>query len=107
MRIDPFVRRRMMRNAGLSLFIYALPVILMLGWFSLRDNQPWQQAQAGASHGLAFYHNRPARFHSYGFMLFIITLGVVEFSLGLYGEQWNRNEKVLDLACFAIPKLVF
>ena len=57
--------------------------------------------------GLSVHHAASDHAHGYGFMLFIIALGVVEFSLGLYGEEWNRNEKALDLACFAIPKLVF
>src|SRR6202008_2529114 len=26
---------------------------------------------------------------------------------GLYDHRWTRNEKALDLACFAIPRLVF
>ena len=53
------------------------------------------------------HHAASDHAHGYGFMFFIIVLGVVEFSLGLYGKEWNRNEKALDLACFAIPKLVF
>src|ERR1700726_4584348 len=97
----------MIRNAALSVFIYALPVFLMLGWFSLRHSKPWEQAQAFDAHEVALHHASPNRFHGYGFMLFVIALGLVEFSLGLYGREWNRNEKALDLACFAIPKLVF
>jgi sterol desaturase/sphingolipid hydroxylase (fatty acid hydroxylase superfamily) len=96
----------MIRNAALSLFIYALPVFLMLGWFSLRGSRPWERVQA-AAHAAALHPAAQTRVHSYGFMLFILALGVVEFSLGLYGDEWNKNEKALDLACFAIPKLVF
>ena len=107
MKIDPFVRRRMIRNAALSLFIYALPVFLMLGWFSLRGSRPWERVQAVAANNGSLPHVEATRFHGYGFMLFIIALGVVECSLGLYGKEWNRNEKALDLACFAFPKLVF
>jgi hypothetical protein len=103
MKIDPFVRRRMIRNAALSLFIYALPVLLMLGWFSLRHSKPWERAQAVS----ALHQAAPNRFHGYGFVVFIIALGLVEFSLGLYRKEWTRNEKALDLACFALPKLVF
>jgi sterol desaturase/sphingolipid hydroxylase (fatty acid hydroxylase superfamily) len=107
MKIDPFVRRRMIRNAALSLCIYALPVFLMLGWFSLQHRKPWEQVQAVAAHGATLSPAATNRVHGYEFMLFVIALGLVEFSLGLYGKEWTRNEKTLDLACFAIPKLVF
>jgi sterol desaturase/sphingolipid hydroxylase (fatty acid hydroxylase superfamily) len=93
----------MIRNAGLSVFIYALPVLLMLGWFSLRGSRPWEQVQRVT----AQHHADASRFHGYGFLLFIVGLGLIEFALGRYGHEWNRNEKALDLACFAIPKLVF
>ena len=106
MKMDPAVQHRMIRNAALSLFIYALPVLLMFLTLYLSGNRPWENARAIGS-GLGIHHAASDHTHGYGFMLFIIVLGVVEFSLGLYGHQWNKNEKALDLACFAIPKLVF
>jgi sterol desaturase/sphingolipid hydroxylase (fatty acid hydroxylase superfamily) len=105
MKMDPSVQRRMLRNAALSVFIYALPVLLMLLTLYLRGSRPWENAHG--PQGLSAHHAASDHAHGYGFMLFIIALGVVEFSFGLYGHEWNRNEKTLDLACFAIPKLVF
>jgi sterol desaturase/sphingolipid hydroxylase (fatty acid hydroxylase superfamily) len=107
MKIDSNIQRRMIRNAALSLFIYALPVLLMLLTLYVRGSRPWENVHAATGSGLSMRHAASDHAHGYGFMLFIIGLGVVEFSLGLYGEEWNRNEKALDLACFAIPKLVF
>jgi sterol desaturase/sphingolipid hydroxylase (fatty acid hydroxylase superfamily) len=107
MKIDPMVQHRMIRNAALSLFIYALPVFLMLGTLYLRGSRPWETVHAVTGSALSARHPASDHAHGYGFMLFIIALGVVEFSLGLYGHEWSRNEKALDLACFAIPKLVF
>src|SRR5580658_2731979 len=102
MKMDPDIQRRMIRNAALSSFIYALPVLLMFLTLYLRHSRPWENAQIVGS-GLSTHHAASDHAHGYGFMLFIIVLGVVEFSLGLYGKEWNRNEKALDLACFAIP----
>src|SRR5579875_3620126 len=98
MRMDPGVQRRMRKNAALSLVLYALPVSLMLLTFAVRGAKPWDHAATIA-----------ARAHSHGnaFLAFILVLGLIEFSLGLYGHKWNRNEKMLDLACFALPRLVF
>jgi hypothetical protein len=105
MKMDPEVQRRMIRNAFLSLFIYALPVFLMLLTLYVRGRRPWENAPAVTGAGLQ--HGGVDHGHGYGFMIFIVVLGIVEFSLGLYDERWNRNEKTLDLACFALPKLVF
>jgi sterol desaturase/sphingolipid hydroxylase (fatty acid hydroxylase superfamily) len=103
MKIDPTVQRRMIRNAALSLFIYALPVLLMFLTLYLTGSKPWEHAQAVTG----IHHATSNHTHGYGFMLFIIVLGVIQFSFGLYGHEWTRNEKALDLACFAIPKLLF
>jgi sterol desaturase/sphingolipid hydroxylase (fatty acid hydroxylase superfamily) len=106
MKMDPDVQRRMIRNAVLSLFIYALPVLLMSLTLFLSGSRPWETVRAVTASGSTLGH--AASGHTrYGFMLFIIVLGVVEFSFGLYDHRWSRNEKTLDLACFAIPRLVF
>jgi sterol desaturase/sphingolipid hydroxylase (fatty acid hydroxylase superfamily) len=37
---------------------------------------------------------------------FIVILGIVEFSFGLYENRWTKNERYLDIACFLLPKVV-
>jgi len=44
--------------------------------------------------------------NTWGLPALVFLIGVVEFSFGLYKEHWNKNERLLDLACFTIPKLV-
>ncbi|MEH6307875.1 sterol desaturase family protein [Olivibacter sp. CPCC 100613] len=44
--------------------------------------------------------------NTWGFAALTLIIGVIEFSLGLYGKNWNRNEKLLDLVCYALPRLV-
>jgi hypothetical protein len=41
MKMEPHIARRMFRNALLSLFIYALPFILMFFTFYVTGQRPW------------------------------------------------------------------
>ena len=102
MKIDPDIQRRMIRNATLSLFIYALPVLLMFLTLYLRGSRPWENSQNVGS-ALSIHHAAADHAHGYGFLLFIVVLGVVEFSLGLYGHEWTRNEKRSILRALLSP----
>jgi len=42
----------------------------------------------------------------YGLSVFMIVLGLLEFSFGLYEKRWNKNERYLDIACFLFPRVV-
>jgi hypothetical protein len=44
MAIDKTLARRILRDATISTFIYALPVILLLGWFHYKGEKPWLKA---------------------------------------------------------------
>jgi hypothetical protein len=44
MKMPPEVKHRIVRNALLSLLIYALPVLLMLLTFRITGQKPWAQA---------------------------------------------------------------
>jgi sterol desaturase/sphingolipid hydroxylase (fatty acid hydroxylase superfamily) len=74
--------------------------MLLVLW--AQGSHPWNQAAHVAS-----VRHAADRFHGYGFVLFVILLGVLEAAFGLYGPEWDRNEKALDLTCFLLPKLVF
>ena len=104
MQMDIATRDRIVRNALLSLFLYALPVVVMLATLSLTGERPWMN---GTADGIG----QPARdalkmFSSWGLPLFMILLGIVEFSMGLYDRRWDSNEKALDIACFVIPRFI-
>lgn len=45
MKLEEPVRKRIIRNALLSLFIYALPVILMIVTFYFTGQRPWLNNQ--------------------------------------------------------------
>ncbi|MEI6948934.1 sterol desaturase family protein [Paraflavisolibacter sp. H34] len=44
--------------------------------------------------------------NGWGLTALTFILGILEFSLGLYGKKWSRNERFLDIACYTLPKLV-
>lgn len=44
MQLDEDVRKQIVRNALLSVFIYALPVLLMFLSFYVTGRRPWQHA---------------------------------------------------------------
>jgi hypothetical protein len=41
MKMEKHIRQRIIRNAILSVFIYALPVLLMLATFYFTGQKPW------------------------------------------------------------------
>ncbi len=44
--------------------------------------------------------------NTWGLTALTFILGFAEVSLGLYGKKWNKNEKLVDLACYTVPKLI-
>jgi sterol desaturase/sphingolipid hydroxylase (fatty acid hydroxylase superfamily) len=44
--------------------------------------------------------------NGWGLTALTLILGIAEFSLGLYGKHWNKNERFLDIACYTVPKLI-
>lgn len=43
MKMHPRIVRRIVKNALISLFIYALPVLVMFLVFYIRGERPWQK----------------------------------------------------------------
>src|SRR3984957_14207345 len=101
MKIDANIRERIIRDASVSVFIYALPVALMFLSLLLSGKRPWEQpAQPGISLPLQLLIHR---LDTYGLAVFIVALGVLEFSFGLYEKRWSKNERWIDLVSFVAP----
>lgn len=45
MKIEESTRKRIIKNAFLSLFIYALPIALMFVTFAITGEKPWTKKQ--------------------------------------------------------------
>jgi sterol desaturase/sphingolipid hydroxylase (fatty acid hydroxylase superfamily) len=99
------VRDRIVRNALLSVFLYALPVLLMIGAFAWSGQRPW--LEENGPKGLNQWATQNLNiFTTYGWPLFMVILGVIEFSLGLYEKRWKANERKLDIACFVVARFI-
>ena len=101
MQMEPQVRDRIFRNARLSAFIYILPIALMFSIFFLTGQRPWIHHAGSAPNWIHFLQS----LQPYQFFIIAIGLGAVEFALGLYEERWTKNERFLDIACLALPRL--
>ena len=42
----------------------------------------------------------------WGLPVLMVITGIVEFALGLYENKWNKNERILDIVCFIVPKVL-
>lgn len=43
---------------------------------------------------------------TWGLPVIALIVGVAEFFLGLYDKKWSRNERILDIVCFIVPKII-
>lgn len=43
---------------------------------------------------------------TWGLPVLMVITGLIEFSLGLYENKWNKNERILDIVCFVVPKIL-
>jgi hypothetical protein len=46
MRPDKALIKKITKDILISLFIYALPIILMFGWFYIKGEKPWQKQES-------------------------------------------------------------
>jgi sterol desaturase/sphingolipid hydroxylase (fatty acid hydroxylase superfamily) len=115
MKMEPQITNRIARNALLSLVLYALPLALMWVYFQASGQRPWEGGlstaerllpKAAPGGPIAFIEQIFRHLSEWGLALLVLGLGVVEFALGLYDKRWNTNEKMLDITCFVVPKIV-
>jgi len=51
MAIDPAIRKRIIRNALLSVVIYALPVVALFAYLKITGERPWEDKTVKAYSG--------------------------------------------------------
>ena len=107
MQLEKTLSRKILHDGLLSLFLYALPVLLMLLVFYINKERPWETYHAPVQTQdsknfitLIFQH-----LSTWGLPLITLIVGVVEFAYGLYETKWNKNERILDIVCFVVPKI--
>src|SRR5579859_1814213 len=98
------IARKIVKDGIVSVFIYALPAVLMFLYFYLTGQRPWNALPAKLHFGLLepFFRNLT----TWGLPALTLGVGIAEFSLGLYDRRWDRNERLLDITCFVVPKII-
>jgi sterol desaturase/sphingolipid hydroxylase (fatty acid hydroxylase superfamily) len=99
---------RIRRDGAISILIYLLPVVLMFGVFYLTGSRPWE------NNGTLELPFRMPHFlevvfknlNTWGLPAIMLAIGIAEFAIGLYETKWTKNERILDVVCFIVPKIV-
>lgn len=105
MALEETVKRKIAKDVFISLFIYALPVLAVYFYFQYNGNIIKTQA-APLPGVLNFLKPIAENFRTWGLPVLMLIIGTIEFSFGLYDHKWTKNEKILDVACFLVPKLI-
>jgi len=99
------LKSKITKNALLSILIYALPVVVVYLYYFTHRGEISSRPDPLPSY-LSFFSPFAENFKNWGLPAFMLVLGIFEFALGLYGKRWTKNEKVLDIVCFVIPKIL-
>ncbi len=106
MKAEKSIINKIVKDVFISMLLYAVPVVLMLITFNITGAKPWEtyvhKDVAGNSFIAEVFHHLT----TWGLPLIMLIIGVVEFAYGLYENRWKKNERMLDIVCFVIPKIV-
>ncbi|WP_291943095.1 sterol desaturase family protein [Chitinophaga sp.] len=97
-----------LRDSLVSLLLYILPIALMLLSFYFSGTRPWLTSvttqpsfRMPAILEIVFQNLK-----TWGLPAIMVGIGVVEFSVGLYENKWTKNERILDMVCFILPRVI-
>ncbi|MES2238803.1 MAG: sterol desaturase family protein [Bacteroidota bacterium] len=97
--------KNLTRDLSISLFIYSLPVLAIYLYFKF-NNGSIAESQLTLPSFLEFVKPAFQNIKTWGLIAFTLVLGVIEFTAGLYDEQWTGHERKVDVICFLAPKLL-
>lgn len=89
------IRNKLLRDIGISLIIYSLPVISIFLYY--QSNPEAVKNALGAIP--AFIQPLKPYFEqikTWGLLSLMLFLGILEFAFGLYDRKWNPNERKTD-----------
>jgi sterol desaturase/sphingolipid hydroxylase (fatty acid hydroxylase superfamily) len=101
------------KNALFSLFIYALPVVLLFAILSINGERPWEGQHHAQNFGEGDTHSLFGiltlvfnNLSKGGLLVIMVVVGIVEFSFKLLKSKWNNNERILDIVSYFLPGLI-
>lgn len=107
-------KRKLRKDIAISLVLYVLPIALMLGYYAVSGQQPWNKSLTTIATNvkndpglLGWITSVFQNMRSWGLTVLVLALGILELTLGLYDDdKWTKNEKTLDIVCFVLPKII-
>lgn len=108
MKIEKELSVKIRKDIALSVLIYALPVTLMLVYYSATNQYPWASPSSKDLPFKAPYFLEAVFRHlaTWGLVVLTIGIGLVELIAGLYRGKWNKNEAAIDVISFIVPKII-
>lgn len=106
MKVEKEITQKIKRDATISVFLYLLPIVLMFSAFYLTGYKPWQGSNVLPFRVPQFLEGIFKNLSSWGLPVIVLVIGVIEFLAGLYENKWTKNESVLDIVCFVVPKII-
>ena len=98
--------QKVWKDLLISVLLYAAPVLLMMLAFYITGAKPWETFTPKTIHGDSFIAQIFRHLSQWGLPLIMLIIGVVEFVFGLYENHWTNNERLLDIICFVVPKIL-
>jgi sterol desaturase/sphingolipid hydroxylase (fatty acid hydroxylase superfamily) len=111
MSLDKSLAKKIGRDLSFSVLLYAIPIVVLYIYFISKGASPWTNnthtpAIAHLPAALEFLSPIFKNIQSWGFLVFALVLGAIEFALGLYDNKWTKSERVIDIVCFLAPKFL-
>jgi sterol desaturase/sphingolipid hydroxylase (fatty acid hydroxylase superfamily) len=106
MNADDALVKKITRDGLLSVLLYITPVVLMFTAFYFTGYRPWEGSNALPFRVPGFLEAIFKNLNTWGLPAIVLFIGVIEFAVGLYENKWTKNERILDIACFVVPKIV-
>lgn len=106
MKAEKAITQKITKDVFVSILLYATPVILMLLSFYISGSKPWQTYVHKDISGGNFISQIFRHLATWGLPVIMIIIGIVEFAYGLYENHWTKNERILDIVCFFVPKVI-
>ncbi|QOG04464.1 sterol desaturase family protein [Flavobacterium sp. MDT1-60] len=96
---------KLTRDLSISLLLYALPVLAIYLYFKL-SNGVVSESHITLPSFLEFTKPAFENIRSWGLIVFMLVLGIIEFTAGLYDDEWTGEERKIDIISFLAPKLI-
>lgn len=106
MKVEQNLTQRITRDAAISVLLYLAPILLMFGAFYVTGYKPWSGANEFPFKVPQFLESVFKNLSSWGLTAIVLAIGVAELAAGLYENKFTKNENLLNLACFILPKIV-